>query len=61
MEYMIFYKGLASTPDSIGLKCLTTNEIICEIQTSCKSGKETRKKFQKYKTLLNNKFSSLLN
>ena len=39
MQYMIFYTGLASMPNSIGLKCITTNEIICQIETALPSGK----------------------
>ena len=59
MEYMLFFTGLASTPDSIGLKCLTTNEIICEIKVSLPSGKATRAKYEKIKTFLNKKYRNL--
>lgn len=60
MQYMLFYTGLASTPDSIGLKCLTTNEVICQIETSCPSGKDTRIRFQKFKFKLIGKYNSIL-
>ena len=59
MEYMLFFTGLASTPNSIGLKCITTNEIICEIEVSLPSGKATRAKYEKIKTFLNKKYSKL--
>jgi hypothetical protein len=61
MKYIIFYTGLASTPDSVGLKNLTTNEVICEISCSRSTGKETREKYQKYKKILNTKYSNLVN
>lgn len=57
---MIFYTGLASTPNSIGLMCLTTNEVICEISTRRPTGKGTRKRFQKIKKKLNEKFGNLI-
>jgi hypothetical protein len=59
MNYMLFYTGLVSTPFSVGLKCLTTNEIICEISTNRPTGKETRKIFNKYRNLLKQKYSHL--
>jgi len=61
MEYMVFYTGLASTPNSVGLKCLTTNEIIHQINVAMPSGKDTRVKYEKFKTLLLNKYKSVLN
>lgn len=60
MNYQLFYTGLASVPNSVGLKCLTTNEVICEIETACDSGKQTRIKYQKYLTILKNKFKAIL-
>lgn len=60
MKYIIFYTGLASTPFTVGLKCLTTNEIVCEISCSRETGKETRKAYEKYKDILNSKYSNLL-
>ena len=60
MNYMLFYTGLASTPNSVGLKCITTNEVICEISTSKPSGKETRKCYNKMIGILKEKFSCLL-
>jgi len=57
---MLFYTGVASTPNSAGLKCLTTNEIVCEISTSKPSGKETRICYNKIMNKLKEKFSSLL-
>jgi len=60
MKYTIFYTGLASTPNSIGLLCTTTGEKISEISTSCPKGKDTRKKYNKIKTILTEKYCSLL-
>lgn len=60
MKYIIFYTGLASTPFSVGLKCLTTNEVICEISTARPSGKETRKSYEKYVSVLKRKYQNLV-
>jgi len=60
MKYMLFYTGLASTPNSVGLKCLSTNEIICEISTSKPSGKETRICYNKMMGKLKEKYNSLM-
>lgn len=60
MKYMLFYTGVASTPNSAGLKCLTTNDVICEISTSKPSGKETRKCYDKIMNKLKEKYNSLL-
>ena len=57
---MLFFTGLASTPNSIGLKCLSTNEIICSIETSRPSGKDTRKAYQKYVSILKKKYDILI-
>ena len=56
---MLFYTGLASTPSSVGLKNLTTNEIVCEISTDRPSGKDTRKAYQKYMGILKSKYNHL--
>jgi len=61
MKYMLFYSGLASTPNSVGLKNLSTNEVVCEISTDRPSGKETRKAYQKYMGVLKRKYTHLLN
>ena len=58
---MLFYSGLASTPNSVGLKNLITNEVVCEISTDRPSGKETRKAYQKYMGVLKRKYTHLLN
>jgi hypothetical protein len=60
MTYYIFVRGLASTPTYIGLKCLETKEVICGISTDAPTSKECRQKYEKYKTILNNKFKSIL-
>lgn len=60
MKYMLFYTGLASTPDTVGLKCLTTNEVIHEISVSEPTGKGTRARYQKMIGILKNKYSHLL-
>jgi hypothetical protein len=59
MKYMLFYTGVASTPDTVGLKCLTNNEIIHEISVSMPSGKETREKYSKFMGILKRKYSTL--
>ena len=60
MEYMIFYTGLASTPNSVGLKCITTNLVVCEIETARPTGAETRKRFNKMKKYIEETYSNLL-
>lgn len=60
MKYILFYTGVALTPNSAGLKCLTTNEIIFEISTSRPSGKETRKRYNKIMNKLKEKYNCLL-
>jgi hypothetical protein len=60
MDYKLFYTGLASTPFTVGLKCTTTNEIICEINVSMPKGSDTRKRYEKMLSLLRNKYQSLL-
>lgn len=52
MNYMLFFTGLASTPNSVGLKCLTTGETIHEIEVAMPSGKDTRNKYNKVVNLL---------
>lgn len=60
MHYILFYTGLASTPFTCGLRCITTNKIICEIDVSLPSGKATRERYQKMMTKLKSKYSKLL-
>ena len=60
MRYMLFYTGLASTPFSVGLKNITTGEVICEISTNEPTGKATRAKRDKYMDILKNKYSTLV-
>lgn len=60
LQYMLFYTGLASTPNSVGLKCITTNSIICEIETSLPSGKATREKYNKMISILKKKYQNIL-
>lgn len=57
---MLFYTGLASTPNSVGLKCTNTGEIICQIETSMPTGKATREKYGKYVKILKEKFAAIL-
>lgn len=61
MRYIVFYTGLASTPNSVGLMCTTTGEVIHEIETSLPSGKATRERYEKLKSLLVRKYQSILN
>lgn len=48
MKYMLFYTGLVSTPFSVGLKNLSTNEVVCEISTDSSQSKISRQKVEKY-------------
>ena len=61
MNYMIFYSGVASTPYEVGLKNLTTNEIVCRISTDRPKGEDCRKAYKKYLGILNKKYKHLLN
>jgi hypothetical protein len=58
---MLFFTGLASTPNSVGLKCLTTGETIHEIEVAMPSGKDTRNKYNKVVNLLKQKYAPILN
>ena len=60
MNYILFYTGLASTPNTVGLKCINTGEVIHEISVACNSGRNTRKKYNKYLSILNKKYASIL-
>lgn len=60
LKYTMYYRGLASTPDCIGIVCNTTNEIICQIETARDTGKETRRVFEKYCNVLKQKYSAIL-
>ena len=60
MKYMLFFTGVASTPNSVGLKNLTTGEIVHEISTSRPTGKETRAMYTKYMGILKRKYSLLV-
>ena len=60
MKYMLFFTGVASTPNSVGLKNLTTGEIVHEISTSRPTGKETRAMYTKYMSILKRKYSLLV-
>ena len=60
MKYMIFFTGLASTPNTVGLKCLTTNEVIHEINVSMRTGKATRVKYEKFVKILKSKYKNLI-
>ena len=57
---MLYFTGLASTPNSVGLKNLTTGEIVHEISTSRPTGKETRAMYIKYMSILKRKYSLLV-
>lgn len=59
MKYMIFFTGLASTPWSVGLYCITTSEVISEIGINEPTDRECRAKFQKYRSLLQKKYECL--
>ena len=59
MKYILFFTGFASTPCSVGLKNLDTNEIVCEISTDRPTGKESRAAYQKYSKILKEKYNPL--
>lgn len=59
MNYMLFYTGCASTPNSVGLMVIETGEVIHEISTDRPTGKETRKRYEKFIKLLRSKYSNL--
>lgn len=61
MKYLLFYTGLASTPFTVGLKCLTTGEIIHEIDVAMPTGKETRSRYNKFLNILKQKYAPILN
>lgn len=61
MSYQLYYKGIASTPSEIGIICLTTNEIVCRIDTALPSGKDTRNRFNKMRNKLESKYHLILN
>ena len=61
MHYYLFYTGLASTPNTVGIMCLTTNEVGHQVNVSMPSGRETRDKYYKFVNILKTKYSSILN
>ena len=46
-NYMIFYTGCASTPNTVGLKNTVNNEVIHEVKINGDTGKEIRKNYDK--------------
>jgi len=60
MEYQIFILGLASTPHTVTLECVTTGEIIQRVCVARKTGKATRKRYNKIINILNKKYKSIL-
>lgn len=52
----LFYTGLASTPDTVGVEDEVSGETIEEINVSKPSGKETRKKYETTKKYLIKKY-----
>lgn len=60
IQYMLFYTGLASTPNSVGLMDLTNDTIVCRISCSRPTGKETRKCYEKYVGILKRKYQQLV-
>jgi len=61
MEYQIFILGLASTPHTVTLECVTTGEIIQRICVARPTGRATRERYNKVIKLLNKKYKSILN
>ncbi len=60
-NYGIFYTGLASTPNSIGLMNWTTKEKISEISCSRRTGKATRAAYERYSAILKQKYKTTVN
>lgn len=60
-KYILFFTGLASTPHTVGVKCITTGEIIEEITVSRPSGTETREVYERIRKELETKYARLLN
>lgn len=59
-NYGIFFSGLCSTPNTVGLINWATGEKICEISCSRKTGKKTRKAFDKYSNILKRAYTPIL-
>ena len=59
-KYRLFYTGVASTPNSVGIISETTNEKLCEIDVAMPTGKETREKYDKIIGFLQKKFEKIL-
>lgn len=58
-HYGIFFTGVCSTPSTIGLINWATGEKIIEISTDRTTGKATRAAYEKYKSILENKYKPL--
>jgi len=59
-NYGIFFTGPASTPITIGLINWANNETIHEISCDKPTGKGTRAAYDKYRAILENKYSVIL-
>ena len=60
-KFQIFFTGVVSTPNSVGVWCVKSEIVICEIETSKPSGTATRKAYEKTKMELNIKYKDVLN
>jgi len=61
VRYHVFFTGVASTPHSVGVRCMTTGIIICEVTTSRPSGKDTRELYEKERKKLETHYAPILN
>lgn len=59
-NYGIFFTGVCSTPNTVGLINWANGEKICEISCSRPTGKETRKAYEKYSDILKKKYAPIL-
>ena len=60
-NYGIFFTGVASTPNTVGLINWSNMEKIHEISCARPTGKETRKMYEKYSKILQSKYKHILN
>lgn len=56
MERTLFFTGVASTPNTVGVMELPSKTILEEINVSMSSGRQTRKIYNKTRNLLNEKY-----
>lgn len=60
MEYGIFFTGLCSTPTSVMLKRIDTDEVICRIGVDKPRSRDARARYDKMVGILKKKYKSIL-